>query len=171
MKDDFEFFWRGIYSQWHKSSFMVIPSQINSLQFLSNYDELYKFNCCEQFMMFCKAILFNDITSAEKILKTSDPKTQKKLGREVANFDISKWNLWCDEIVYQGNFLKFTQNIDIKNTLLSVPLTKKFVEASPLDTVWGIGFAEDNPLAWDEKTWRGENKLGLALDRVRLALL
>ena len=41
------------------------------------------------------------------------------------------------------------------------------VEASPRDTLWGIGLAEDDPRALDRATWRGENRLGQVLTRVR----
>ncbi|MGF6980398.1 ribA/ribD-fused uncharacterized protein [Paraburkholderia sp. JPY465] len=44
------------------------------------------FTCAEQFVMYAKAKLFDDETSAAKIPATTDPMTQKKLARKVANF-------------------------------------------------------------------------------------
>ena len=41
------------------------------------------------------------------------------------------------------------------------------VEASPVDTIWGIGLAQDNPAAEDPDTWKGLNLLGFALMEVR----
>jgi predicted NAD-dependent protein-ADP-ribosyltransferase YbiA (DUF1768 family) len=41
------------------------------------------------------------------------------------------------------------------------------VEASPYDTIWGIGLTEDSPEAWDDSTWRGSNYLGYVITEVR----
>ncbi len=44
------------------------------------------------------------------------------------------------------------------------------VEASPLDRIWGIGIAADNPKAYDPDSWVGLNLLGEVLDEVRAYL-
>jgi ribA/ribD-fused uncharacterized protein len=41
------------------------------------------------------------------------------------------------------------------------------VEASPYDTVWGIGMKEDDPDCRNPRLWKGENLLGFALMDVR----
>jgi ribA/ribD-fused uncharacterized protein len=41
------------------------------------------------------------------------------------------------------------------------------VEASPLDKIWGIGLAANDPKAYDPCQWLGENLLGMVLERVR----
>lgn len=48
---------------------------------------------------------------------------------------------------------------------------KVLVEASPVDAIWGIGFAADDDRADDPARWRGLNLLGFALMQVRDELL
>ncbi len=45
------------------------------------------------------------------------------------------------------------------------------VEASPRDTIWGIGLGARTKKAVDRKQWRGSNWLGEALTQVREELL
>ena len=68
------------------------------------------FNSAEQYMMFQKAILFNDYETAEKILDTGNVRTQKELGRQVKGFDNGLWAVNCRRIVYEANKYKFAQN-------------------------------------------------------------
>jgi predicted NAD-dependent protein-ADP-ribosyltransferase YbiA (DUF1768 family) len=50
--------------------------------------------------------VFNDQEIAEEIRQAKDPMIQKKLGRQVKNFDAQIWNEKCREIVKQGNMAK-----------------------------------------------------------------
>lgn len=119
-------------------------------------------------MMYNKAILFNDTDSANKILKTNDVKKQKAIGRKVKNFKQEDWDRKKFDIIVKGNLLKFSQNEDIKEELVSN--NKILVEASPYDRIYGIGLKYDNDLILDEKNWQGENLLGKALMKVRSKL-
>lgn len=152
-KDKFEFFWGGPFSQWYKSNFTI---------------DGITYNCAEQYMMAMKALFFGDHETHEKIMKTSDPKKQKALGREVKNFDANKWNTICRQIVYEANYAKFHKE-PLKNVLLSTG-DKEIVEASPYDTIWGIGLGENDPNRFDKSKWRGTNWLGEALMKVRADL-
>jgi len=134
------------------------------LSFFKVNDILY--NCCEQRMMHAKAITFGDTETAEKIMATSEPKEHKKLGREVKNFNAFVWDEVADEIVYQANLAKFSQNEHLKNTLLATG-DKLFVECSPYDSIWGNGLNITDTLNTPAKNWKGTNRLGKAIMRVR----
>lgn len=126
-----------------------------------------QYSCCEQYMMAQKAILFNDNETLDKILKTNVPRQIKKLGREVKNFDENKWSQNSQEIVFHGNLYKYSQNEKFRNYILSVPRNAIFVEASPLDSIWGIKLAADNPKVQNPLEWKGTNFLGFQITRVR----
>jgi ribA/ribD-fused uncharacterized protein len=91
------FFWGGIYSQWYK-----VP-------FVAKEEGDIVFSSAEQFMMYKKAMLFQDIKTAEAILKTSDPKKQKALGRQVQGFTEEVWDQHKFSVVVKGNYYKFSQ--------------------------------------------------------------
>jgi ribA/ribD-fused uncharacterized protein len=79
-------------------------------------------------------------------------------------YDKHKWESSCDAIVEQGNYLKFSQNPQIRDILLGTG-ELILVEASPSDRIWGIGFDAENAEGKEEE-W-GKNKLGNALMKVR----
>ena len=67
---------------------------------------------------------------------------------------------------------KFSQNKVLFDKITDPSLDgKKFVEASPVDGIWGVRLGEADPLILDEKNWNGENRLGKVLDEVRRMLL
>ena len=107
-----------------------------------------------------------DEDTRNRILASTDPKEIKALGREVRNFDEYKWQKHRMEIVITGNLHKFMDNEELKVFLLATR-NKILVEASPYDTVWGIGMKEDDPDCRNPRLWKGENLLGFALMDVR----
>ncbi|XP_038048620.1 N-glycosidase Npun_R5314-like [Patiria miniata] len=124
----------------------------------------------EQYMMHQKAVLFGDGPTADQILLETDPKAIKKLGRQVKDFDEQIWKENRSKIVKKGSYAKFSQNPDLKEQLLSTE-GSILVEASPRDTIWGIGMGANNPKAKTKKTWRGSNLLGYILTEVRDQLI
>lgn len=153
--EQFTPFWHGPFSQWHPSSFTLGG---------------VTYSHAEQFMMHAKALLFGDQETAAKILLADTPREQKALGREVKGFSQSIWELFREGIVFTGSYAKFTQNPDLLRELLATKGTT-LVEASPRDTIWGIGLGAENPKAKNRSQWRGLNLLGEALTRVREAIL
>lgn len=148
------YFWKinqkyGEFSQWFISTFS---------------DGENEYNCCEQYMMFMKAVLFNDLDIAAEILEQKDPKIQKKLGRKVKNFDYRKWNNFKEAIVFTANYYKFNQNNELKDLLLSTQ-PKHIYESSPYDKIWGIGITKKQAL--NGIKINGQNLLGIAIMDVR----
>jgi ribA/ribD-fused uncharacterized protein len=147
----------GVY---FKSSY---PSQWYISLFIIN-DITY--NCCEQYMMAQKANYFKDYEIQKMIMEAIEPKEQKSLGRQVKNFDENEWNKIADNIVYQANLAKFSQNQELKEKLISTG-TKIFVECSPYDKIWGNGLNITDTINTHPDNWLGTNRLGKAIMRVR----
>jgi predicted NAD-dependent protein-ADP-ribosyltransferase YbiA (DUF1768 family) len=148
------------------------------------------FTCTEQYMMYSKALFFSSLPCARRILRTSDPKTQKQLGRSIPNFCEDEWSAVREAVGFHGNLLKFTpfektgleegsadgadggnerDGLEMKRVLLETG-EKTLCEAASKDRVWGIGFKEQEArrLFREGKTERwGLNLLGRALMRVR----
>jgi ribA/ribD-fused uncharacterized protein len=129
------------------------------------YDGI-RFNCCEQWMMAQKATLFNDEGAYGRVMNTSSPHQQKKIGRTVAGYDQDHWDSYKRDIVYFGNLLKFSQNHDLRQFLKETG-ELLIVEASPWDKIWGCGTDLEDEDTYDQKKWHGENLLGQALMKVR----
>lgn len=147
------FFWRNKspFSNWYPSKF-----NWNGIEFTRG----------EQYMMYRKALLFNDLEIAEKIMNTDDPKEQKDLGRKVKNYNDEKWSELRFDIMVHGLYCKFKQNEKLKTILLETA-GKCLVEANPYDKIWGIGLEESDSRAQDESQWLGQNLLGKVLNTVR----
>lgn len=162
-------FWGGEFSNFYPYSKKNVASSVVPLNFTLE-NKVWKTS--EQYFMYKKAIFFNDTEIAEKILHTERPEDAKKLGRQVKNFNADEWEKVSDEIMYNGVYAKFSQNEHLKKFILQ-PIfdNKHFVEASPLDRIWGIGLHYSDELCDDSKNWKGQNKLGKILDRVRQKLL
>ncbi|MFD2721678.1 NADAR family protein [Hymenobacter monticola] len=120
----------------------------------------------EHWMMAEKARLFGDEATLARILEAKSPAEAKKLGREIGGFVPEVWETHKYEIVKTGNLHKFSQNRELLKFLLSTN-DRVLVEASPVDTIWGIGLAADSPDAENPARWQGPNLLGFALMEVR----
>jgi ribA/ribD-fused uncharacterized protein len=126
----------------------------------------HTFASAEHYMMWRKAVLFGDDVMAGRILAASHPHQAKRLGGLVSGFDQQVWNAHRTPIVVAGNLAKFGQDEALRGYLLTTG-RRVLVEASPIDRIWGIGLAADDPRAGDPYRWRGLNLLGFALMRVR----
>lgn len=83
--------------------------------------------------------------------------------------DDQSWTAARWEIVVRGNEAKFAQHPELRAYLAGTG-DRVLVEASPVDRIWGIGLAHDDPAAENPELWRGLNLLGFALMEVRARL-
>ncbi|CAM9556266.1 unnamed protein product, partial [Ectocarpus sp. 6 AP-2014] len=133
---------------------------------------LETFHSAENFMMAAKARCARDDTTRDQILRETDPREAKKLGRTSLRFGgpngvpFSKWEDEREDVVRAGNLLKFGQNPDAANYLRSTG-NKILVEGSPYDNVWGCGISFTDARIQNPRNWTGENKLGNILMEVR----
>lgn len=144
----------GCFSNWYLSDFCVRDR---------------KFSSMEQYMMYQKAVLFQDTEIAEQILQTTDVGKIKALGRLVKNYEDAIWSGMRQVIVYQGLLEKFRQNDELKQKLLATQ-DHILAECAVQDKIWGIGLSMKDERRFDRKEWQGQNLLGFSLMCVRTAL-
>ncbi|KAF3933414.1 hypothetical protein ABW19_dt0208844 [Dactylella cylindrospora] len=108
----------------------------------------------------------NAPVTAEILDEHVSPKTIKALGRAVPNFDDDVWKENRYKIVVEANYLKFTQNDDLKTKLLGTG-NRELVEASPRDRIWGVGYGAERCRNTKNRSQWGLNLLGKALMDVR----
>ncbi|WOS41091.1 NADAR family protein [Xanthomonas rydalmerensis] len=142
------------FSQWFEAPFVL---------------DSVSYPTAEHYMMAGKARLFGDHAACARILAASHPKEAKAIGREIHGFDEPTWRDARMQLVIEGNLGKFGQHAALKAFLFGTG-DHVLVEASPVDRIWGIGLAADDPRAADPRTWQGENLLGFALMQVRQQL-
>lgn len=126
----------------------------------------HEFSCMEQFMMYRKAICFEDSITAEQILVATDAAYIKELGRKVSNYNENVWNGLRQLIVYEGLLAKFSQNEEFRNRLLSTG-DAILAECAVKDCIWGIGLSMTDPDRFNITSWRGQNLLGYTLMMVQ----
>jgi ribA/ribD-fused uncharacterized protein len=123
----------------------------------------------EHYMMAEKARLFGDGEAEAAVLAATHPGAAKRAGREVRGFMEARWVAERFGIVVRGSVAKFGQNPALGEFLRGTG-ERVLVEASPVDRIWGIGLAGDDPAAEDPARWRGLNLLGFALMEARAVL-
>ena len=156
----------------------------NGHRALSSDDDADKFWCVNQELHYQKAVLFRDVTIAGKILGERDDAGKiKQFGRMVEGYDDDKWCEVRYQVCKDAVHAKFSQNPELKDTLLGTG--KKIILEAARDRVWGIGcveFSSQNEDGskvvgaknvdtgkWDTEPndWVGENFLGRCLMDVR----
>jgi ribA/ribD-fused uncharacterized protein len=151
--DEFVFFWgnQDIYSNFYPETFV--------------HDEI-RFDWAEQAVMYRKAMLFGAKDVAREILMATSAMQCKSLGRSRRiPFDENVWRRNRERIYREVLMDKFSLP-HLKKQLLATG-NRRMVEASPTDTIWGIGLHENHKDAENPTKWRGSNLLGKVLTQVR----
>lgn len=145
----------GEFSNFYASNFMVGQVEYTS---------------AEQYIMFQKAMLFDDTSAARQILSATNPAECKRLGRSVDSFDDRVWRIHRWELCLPGIYSKFVQNLGLEKVLLSTG-DNIIAECSPTDRIWGIGLRTDDFRVQDPLRWKGYNLLGKLLMCARSAII
>jgi ribA/ribD-fused uncharacterized protein len=142
---------KGCLSQWWPAAFTV-----DGVSYAS----------AEHYMMAAKARMSGDAEAVGKILAAPHPGAAKALGRQVRGFDEQRWAEHRFEVVVTGNMAKFGQHRQLRDFLAGTG-SRVLAEASPRDSIWGIGLAAEDERAESPEHWLGLNLLGFALMEVR----
>jgi len=157
------YFWReneeyGWLSNFYKSNFVD--------------DNGVQYNCNEQYFMAQKCLIFapeNKLILNQIMVQTS-PLRIKNFGRKIPNFNEEIWTKSKYNIMVNGLYFKFSQNIELKNKLIETS-SKIIYEASQYDKIWGIGLNYYNAINRTRNCFPGKNLLGIALMDVRKNLM
>lgn len=146
------------------------PNDFLSNWYFSNFTlDAIEYSSMEQYMMYQKAILFNDKEIASKILSTDNFAEIKALGRRVKGFNEEIWNKNKELIITKGLLGKFSQNPSLKEQLLATG-NAILAECAVRDKIWGIGLSMTDEDRLNLSKWKGQNLLGKCLMNVREAL-
>lgn len=144
----------GYLSNWYLSDFEIDGVRYSSM---------------EQYMMYQKAMTFQDNEIAQQILETFDVGKIKALGRSVKGYDDLVWSGMRQIIVYHGVLEKFRQNDELKKKLLATE-QDVLAECAVQDKIWGIGLSMKDEGRFDMHKWQGQNLLGFSLMYARSVL-
>jgi ribA/ribD-fused uncharacterized protein len=124
------------------------------------------YSTVEHYFQAMKAKTFNDEEMYEKIMKSKTPKAAKAAGKLVKNFVTETWEGARDSIMEKALRAKFVQHPVLRTQLLETG-DHIIGEANARDMYWGIGTGIESDKAKKPSKWRGLNKLGKALMKLR----
>jgi ribA/ribD-fused uncharacterized protein len=125
-----------------------------------------KYHTVEHYFQAMKAKEFGDDDSYNRIVKAKTPKAAKAIGQKVKDYVEEKWVALRDDIMEKAVHAKFIQHPELRKQLLETG-DKVIGEANPRDTYWGIGTSMDLERSKKPSKWRGQNKLGKLLMKLR----
>jgi ribA/ribD-fused uncharacterized protein len=123
------------------------------------------FSCNEQYYQYMKALHFNDLVTAERIKRETDPYTMMSLAREIKSYRHSEWLKHARSTLLQANTAKYRQHQSAKEALMATA-SKKIGEAST-NSIFGTGIGLWSKFASDSSKWTGQNIMGSILTEIR----
>ena len=124
-----------------------------------------QFHSSEQYIQYQKALLFDDMNTAKRILVADTALDCKKLGYEVTNFEFKTWKRSAHSVCKPGILAKYLQNEPARITLLKTK--NKSIAECTTDKLWGNGIPLHHPDTLNTKKWNGECLLGKLLEECR----
>lgn len=125
-----------------------------------------EFNSVLQYYMYKKAELFKDFKARDKILNEKDYHKIFYLGKRIKGFDKEKWNRTYYNLAKKGNYLKFSQNEDLKYYLVGTN-SSFIINLDSHNPRWSVGLDINDKYIKNPSHWRGSNELGFMLMRIR----
>ena len=157
--DKFVFFWKAYIANWS-----ITP---HGLKTIINGQKVCVPTSEHLFMAF-KAEFFKDWENLQNIVNSTTPREAKDFGRLIKNYNEEAWNNVRFNMMLKALTFRFEQDEKFAEQLMGDKFKdKEFVEASPIDRIWGIGLAETDPNIEDKSKWRGTNLLGQCLNTLR----
>ena len=120
----------------------------------------------EQYIMYRKCVVFDDFKSAEAVMATSDPETQKSIAGKAQGYNETIWNGLRQVVLTRALIAKFEQNPSLRDALMKTE-SAYLVECARSDRIWACGLSLYDDARKDISNWRGTNILGFALMEVR----
>jgi ribA/ribD-fused uncharacterized protein len=160
------YFWASVLGNWSRvKDGILLPDELTECVGMRSV----RVPTSEHVFMYMKARFFGDFEIAKQIITTPDPKTTKKLGRQVKGFDDTKWESYRETAMWTALTLRYQYDERFRDYLMKPEFKDHhFVEANPYDKVWSCGYLEDDPrIDLPEETWPGLNLLGKLLDKLR----
>ena len=142
-------FWHGIFSNWY-------PVDGND------------WTTSEKIFMIEKAKIFSDLKAVGKIALCKHPRECKAEGRKIKNYTDEVWFEHRMDAMLTALWWKVGACEEFKEALIDSG-DRILVEASPADSIWGIGYNELTAMS-NQESW-GLNLLGKALMETRERLL
>lgn len=128
-----------------------------------------RYRTVQHFYQSMKAKQFGDLKAFTMIMKAASPKTQSEIASMIENFDQDLWQKKAQLVMYRALKLRFTQNAADRDFLLSTG-DATIVFCSKYQEYWGNGLGVHEDGNSDPSTWKGANKLGELLMKVRAEL-
>ncbi|MBR6386254.1 MAG: NADAR family protein [Ruminococcus sp.] len=140
--------------------------------FGKNYDRMFKVDG-QRFFSFAGYMMFNQAKISMQQSQHNfeayramlgDVLKSKKGIKKYMKADKKLWSEQMHEVALKGNLEKFSQNLELKDYLISTG-DKILVDVNAKDDVWGIGYSRGN--IKNPYKWNGQNLLGFCLMEVR----